>query len=142
MKKLGILVIVAAFLGLNYSCEINLPEIELDGKVVFWSDFDGPVIDVYVDDVYKGSITSLYYSAPSCGASGCVTVTLPVGTYYNWDAEEDAYPWRTWNSSHSTSFDITSGGCYTMRLWTSSKGADVEGSLVSNDDAKVIGYKK
>lgn len=56
--------------------------------VIFWTDSrtaGGGYIEVYVNDVYRGRITSYYGSAPDCGASGCVTVTI-TGTDNTWYA--------------------------------------------------------
>jgi len=140
MKKLGILLIFAALLAFNNSCIIEFTETK--GDVVFWSDFDGPVIDVYFDGYYEGSITAINSYAPDCNESGNVTINLAPGTYYEWDAEEDAYPYRSWNSDHSSSITITADGCLTMRLWTSSKGEAQSEALFSNGESKVIGEKK
>lgn len=140
MKKLGILLIFAAFMGFNNSCIIELTPSE--GQVVFWSDFYGPNIDVYIDGSYEDYISVYYESgSPECYESGNVTVTLPEGMFYNWDAEEDAYPYRVWNQDHSTGLNITADGCLTMRLWASSKGAEVEAGF-SNGEGVVIGQKK
>jgi len=41
----------------------------------------GSVISVYVNGTYVGGLGNYYTSAPSCGASGAVTVTLAPGTH-------------------------------------------------------------
>lgn len=51
------------------------------GDFLFWSNFSGAPITVTLDGAYIGTITSYYSTAPSCGTSGCVTVTKPAGTY-------------------------------------------------------------
>lgn len=45
--------------------------------LVFWTNNPsyGP-IEVFVNDVYKGDITSYYRSNPQCASVGCVTVMI------------------------------------------------------------------
>lgn len=74
---------ILILLALNLvSCEGLLDdENPQEGKYTFWSNFDGPPIDVYVQNIYYGTISTFYPSDPGCDADGCVTVTLPAGSY-------------------------------------------------------------
>lgn len=54
------------------------------GKITVWTDCsDDGQISVYIDDVYKGLITSYFYSnsSPNCGDSGTLEIILTAGTY-------------------------------------------------------------
>ena len=64
------------------SCEGLLEEENLEeGLFTFWSNFDGPPIDVFVDNTFRGTISTFYSSNPGCEADGCVTVALAPGIY-------------------------------------------------------------
>jgi len=86
MKKLSFFLFIAMILGLANSCEITIDVPE--GQAMFWSDFNGNIIDVYVDGDWAGEITAVEDYAPSCGATGSATIDLAPGTYSNWYAEE------------------------------------------------------
>lgn len=51
------------------------------GTIMFWSSSPGAPISVYIASNYYGKITSYYPTQPACSSSGCVTVSLYVGTY-------------------------------------------------------------
>ncbi len=73
------------------------------GQAMFWYNSNGSMATVYING-QTGYVT-LYYtpSAPGCGASGCATFTLPVGTY-----TYTAYSsWSSWSGS----ITVTKGGC-------------------------------
>jgi len=71
------------------SCEALLEDDDItSGKTMFWSNFDGPPIDVFVDGAYYGTITSFYSETPSCESTGCVTISLPTGSYEFYAAEQ------------------------------------------------------
>ncbi len=79
MKALYLLAFVA-FFSIITSCD---NESSSEGDAIFWT--QEPTlggIDVWVDDVYRGSITT-YFAAydPNCGESGTLTVSLPPGNY-------------------------------------------------------------
>jgi len=81
LLSLGLLVV---------SCEGLLEDENLqEGRFTFWSNFDGPPIDIYVDNTFRGTITSFYPSNPGCEANGCVTVVLSPGIY-SFEAVEQA----------------------------------------------------
>ncbi len=61
-------------------CDI-VPYVATTGQLMFWTDFDGPEIDIFVDGSYKGSINQKYTSTPSCNGSNTLTVTLEEGVY-------------------------------------------------------------
>ncbi len=70
-------------------CEGILEEDVIEeGSYMFWSNFDGPPIDIYIDGRKYGSITGFYTEAPECGTSGCVTVTLEPGSYELYAVEQ------------------------------------------------------
>lgn len=83
MKKirLTVLLLLASVLFIE-SCEglLNDESVEL-GSYMFWSNFDGPPIDIFIESKMYGSITSFYTESPGCNAAGCVTVDLEPGTY-------------------------------------------------------------
>ena len=75
------IVLISSILFIT-SCEGLLDEENNEkGKFTFWSNFDGPPIDIFVDSDYYGSISTFYSSNPGCEADGCVTVILPPGIY-------------------------------------------------------------
>ncbi len=79
--KLNVLLLTITLL-IFASCEGLLESENLEeGMFTFWSNFDGPPIDIYVDNTYYGSINSFYPSNPGCEADGSVTVELTPGTY-------------------------------------------------------------
>lgn len=72
------------------SCEGLLESEDLEeGMFTFWSNFDGPPIDIFVDNTYYGSIDTFYSSNPGCEAVGSVTIVLAPGNY-NFEAIEQA----------------------------------------------------
>jgi len=86
------------------------------GSICFWSDAtaaNAGGISVYVDGNYAGyyGVYSPSSTAPSCGASGYLTVSLSPGAHY-FTAKSGSG-----NSWNSTSFNITSGQCTTMDLY-------------------------
>jgi hypothetical protein len=44
-------------------------------------------INIYVNGAYAGTISSYYTSSPSCGANGCVTVTV-TGSNNTWYGQQ------------------------------------------------------
>ena len=55
------------------------------GKITIWTNCsDEGIISIYIDDVYKGQITSYYLESysPSCGDSGTLNIILTEGTYH------------------------------------------------------------
>jgi len=83
MKKIKLTFIIL-FSGMLFleSCEGVLNDDVIDfGSFMFWSNFDGPPIDIYIEGSLKGTITSFYEEAPGCEASGCVTFDMEPGTY-------------------------------------------------------------
>lgn len=73
--------LIITVLVLN-SCDTLLEDDLInEGKYTFWSNFDGPPIDIYIDNIHYGTIELFYPDNPGCEAEGCVTVNLPVGDY-------------------------------------------------------------
>jgi len=106
-------ILVSAFVF--YGCDSVLEEglIE-EGKYTFWSNFDGPPIDIFIDNIHYGTIELFYPDNPGCEAEGCVTVTLPVGDY-DFEAIEQYNNSGTpseWNGTIS----ITDNTCGTLGL--------------------------
>ena len=82
MKLFKLNIILISGILFITSCEGLLDEENSEqGKFTFWSNFDGPPIDIFVNNSYYGSINEFYSSNPGCEADGCVTVVLPPGTY-------------------------------------------------------------
>lgn len=80
------------------------------GQVAVWtSRSSGSSIAVSIDGSSVGSLTSYFTSAPTCGASGTITKTLPVGTH-SLSATATGGSWGPAN------FNITAGGCLTYQL--------------------------
>ena len=97
------------------SCEIGMEgEDEADGKIMFWSNFDGPPIDVFVDGTFYGTITSFFPEVPDCESNGCVTITLPSGSYdfYAVEKSDGANKQSDWEDF----FSIKSNFCGTILL--------------------------
>jgi len=119
MKKIKFLIPVCILtiilIGLVESCEPGLGNDQpVDGKMMFWSNFDGPPIEVYVDGKYSGSITAFFTDTPACETQGCVTVTTAPGTYV-FHAEEQSGTGgsaKTWDGS----ITIRANGCGTKTL--------------------------
>lgn len=66
-------------------------------------------INIFVNNSQRGTITQYYSATPSCGASGCVTVTI-TNQNNTWYAENTAGTY-TWTGS----FQLSSG-CNTVQL--------------------------
>ncbi len=83
MKKIVRLTYLAFLMMLMLgSCEGILDDdIVEEGSYMFWSNFDGPPIDIFIEGSRAGTISTFYNETPSCGATGCVTVDLEPGTY-------------------------------------------------------------
>ena len=78
------------------------------GQVNFWTAYNYGYITVNCAG-YSGNITSYYYSgAPTCGSAGCVTMTLPVGTY-SYSAYSSSYNWNGY-------VIVSANGCYKLQL--------------------------
>jgi hypothetical protein len=57
-----------------------------NGELMFWTDANLGRIEVKVNGGVAGTLTHYYPSAPACGATGNVTVTLPVGSQPSYSA--------------------------------------------------------
>ena len=81
-------------------------------RVVFWTNQKTQgSIRIYVNNRYVGKITRSYSSAPSCGAAGCVTVTLS-GKGNSWYGKaEDGTIW-------TSSLTSLVAGCNRIRLYS------------------------
>ena len=97
------------------SCETGLEDEDATkGKTMFWSNFDGPPIDVFVDGSFNGTITTFYSETPDCESNGCVTITLPLGSYDFYAAEQsngNNQP-RDWEGT----FSVKANSCGTILL--------------------------
>lgn len=69
------------------------------------------LINVYIDDIYRGSISSYYTSTPSCGASGGVSYNVTAGSHKIY--AQCSSGTTTWGPFYR---DI-SGSCYTFQLY-------------------------
>jgi hypothetical protein len=70
--------------------------------LTFWSNFQGSPIEVTVNGVYKGQVTSVLSSAPSCGASGCVSVNFSSSGNVSYTATDGTYNWSGTTNISST----------------------------------------
>jgi serine/threonine protein kinase len=85
------------------------------GDGLFWFDNShgrkwGGNISVYVEGVFVGIINNWYSSAPDCGASGCVNISRPPGTY-SWYAESERG--TTWSGTMT----IRNDDCTWHSIW-------------------------
>lgn len=112
VKYLLLIIIVAFSFNACTSDEEDSPELDLDYQIVFWSDFVGEPIDVYIDDRFIGRITSVGTSAPDCDSSGNVTFVATPGKTYKLYAKEDSNSPLVWRG------DITMPevSCYKYNL--------------------------
>ncbi len=102
--------------GITFEKEQSPPQ-SVKTRVVFWTNqkIHGK-IKVYVNNHYVGSITKAYNSAPNCGASGCVTVTIS-GKNNQWYGE--ASDGTRWYSGSATLVR----GCNAIRLYSSGRSS-------------------
>lgn len=111
VRKIGLILLILVV----YACEGPLNEDIADpGQYTFWSNFDGPPIDIYIDNAKYGTIKTFYQSNPGCNAQGCVTVELDPGTY-DFSAIEQTNSTitpRSWDGS----ITIRSSACGTLGL--------------------------
>lgn len=62
--------------------------------VTVWSNFKGAPISVYINNSYRGQITSYYKNgSPSCDASGCVSVDFSTTGSYTYSANDGTHTW-------------------------------------------------
>lgn len=80
-RRTLIMVLVLAGTLFMDSCEGFLDEGLEYGSFMFWSNFDGPPIDISIENSAVGTITAFYEESPACESAGCVTVELGPGTY-------------------------------------------------------------
>lgn len=82
------------------------------GQVIFWSQVNKS-IKIYVNGNYQGINTKYMTTntAPSCGLSGFVTITLPQGAY-SFTAETDEFFSTKWSGT----INVTNGQCRNMQL--------------------------
>jgi outer membrane lipoprotein-sorting protein len=79
------------------------------GQATIWtSNSNVNPISVYIDNISAGTITASYFGTPNCGALGCVTATLKVGTHYV-SASDGNYTW-------SGTVNVIRNGCSTLVL--------------------------
>jgi hypothetical protein len=78
---------------------------------MFWTNTgSNGQIKIYVNNQYRGTITQYYTSAPNCGASGCVTITVTQqnNTWYGEQVGGSGY----WSGSFTLQ-----QGCNTINLY-------------------------
>lgn len=87
------------------------------GQLMVWNSNSQPcpagagnTIAVYVNGSYYGGLSTYYTSAPSCGASGTVTLTLNPGSY----TVTGSCGTTTWGPTYVT---VTAGSCYSLQLY-------------------------
>ena len=128
MKRIFCFIMLSLLMGFTIQAQTKVKEIRSGGiqiireetpappqqtRVVFWTSQErqGP-IKVYVNGRYEGKITKSYRSAPKCGASGCVTVTISGKNNQWYGVASDG---TRWYSSSAT----LSRGCNAIRLYSS-----------------------
>lgn len=97
------------------SCDTLIDEeSELNGQTMFWSNFDGPPIDVFIDGDFYGTITTYFTEVPTCETPGCVTVELPAGSYdfYATEQSNGTNQPRDWENF----FTVRANACGTILL--------------------------
>ena len=113
--KTAKLLILALISFAFFSCEEEEPidtDFNAQQKIVFWSDFEGPPIDVYVNDSFKGTITAVGSSAPNCESNG--NVTMDVGNHNSIILyAEEQQTGRVWESAITIPQNTE---CYRFRL--------------------------
>ena len=98
----------------TFSQNININTIPVRGDAIFWSRISNKGnITVNVSGALAGTITvyRTANSAPDCGTSGFVTVSLPQGTY-NYTAKSQGLSPYSWSGSIS----ITNGVCKSLQF--------------------------
>jgi len=110
--KLSLLTLVLILFFI--SCEdedddVTLPtpvEANITNRVVFWSDFSGPPIRVFINSQEVGQITAVNSSPPGCSSSGTVIRTLSPGSY-SYNGEETSAPFRTWSGNFTVESNVS-----------------------------------
>jgi hypothetical protein len=106
-RRLIMFLILAGTIFMD-SCEEFLDEGVEYGSFMFWSNFDGPPIDIKIENSRAGTITAFYEESPACESSGCVTVELQPGTY-NFEAVEQSNNGNTpreWSGTITVSVNV------------------------------------
>jgi hypothetical protein len=80
--------------------------------LVFWTSNPnyGP-IEVFVDNVYRGDITSAYSRIPDCASNGCVTVLITGTEWFKAQTKDGKHKWQSWQ--HTT---LVPDGCNSEQL--------------------------
>ena len=71
--------------------------------LIFWTSNRsyGP-IEIFVDNVYKGEITSSYSSRPDCASPGCVTVLIRGTEWFRAQTKDGKHKWQSWQHTALT----------------------------------------
>jgi len=84
------------------------------GQIIFWTTVsDAGSISIYVDGTYQGKLTQYFYSsgsAPACGDTGGLTLTLSEGSH-SFTAEDENF--KVWGGA----FMISDGTCLTQLIY-------------------------
>lgn len=115
MRSLRLSIVLLSSILFITSCEGLLDEENNEqGKFTFWSNFDGPPIDIFVNNDFYGSISTFYSSTPGCEADGCVTVVLPPGIYdfYAIEQPNNSGSQREWDGT----IEIKTNFCSSLGL--------------------------
>jgi hypothetical protein len=103
-KKLSLLLLFLLASSMMFtSCDEEesnedlMQDVNTQPQVVFWSDFQGPPIDVWLNDTRAGTITAIGSTPPECGSSGNATINVANGSSYDLYAQEqgNGREWRT-----------------------------------------------
>ena len=91
---LGILAVAIALVSFKALTPKKKPD---PAPLVFWTNNPnyGP-IEVFVDNVYQGDITSYYNAIPPCASSGCVTVMITGTEWFRAQTKDGKHKWQSW----------------------------------------------
>lgn len=97
----------------SISKTITINTIPNTGNLIFWSDFKGNPIKIYIHDQYIGMVNNYINGniTPDCNTEGFVTVSLP-GGIYSFIAKQEGISGLAWGGFIS----IKNGQCNHMLL--------------------------
>ncbi len=77
--------------------KLSVPKAGDPAPLVFWTANRnyGP-IEIFVDNVYQGTITESYSGIPACASNGCVTVMITGTEWFHAQTKDGKYKWQSW----------------------------------------------
>src|SRR5580658_10218210 len=104
MKRTSfLLVFVLVVIALVSFKKLTVKKKQDPAPLVFWTSNTsyGP-IEVFVDNVYQGDITSAYSRIPDCASSGCVTVMITGTEWFKAQTKDGRHKWQSWQHTNLT----------------------------------------